>query len=136
MANPTGVLARQVVRAWRYQMSWDEANPMTCREIADEFGVRIRQTAETKQLGPDVYELGATYFYKTNSALAAEFAELRGVARSLGAEVWGLDTEGKPVGHWRNADKRWDTRRSPDVRWHTVLIRITQEPPQFQVRHD
>jgi len=79
-------------------------------------GYRFRQSARAKEEGPDVIELGLTYFYEHDVDL---YHPVDAMAKYTAVGGWDITFEIIP------GSERWERKNWPGDSWRTALYRIT-----------
>ena len=121
--------ARTLVNEFKRMMySGDGETRPKAREMADDYGVRIRQTAHSKQFGAlDTFEVGTTYFYSVQATNG-------GVVKRLGEFAEGHGWQVEVLNYWRGEVVEGVSREHmlfgrrpwPKTSWATCLVRITK----------
>ena len=98
---------------------------------AKDNGIRIRQTADAKELDPNGYEIGTTYFYRMQQGTTRLYRDLRGFALTYGVELYFYRYLADEKG-WRQPktgaelDGRlhFEYKQWPKDSWATMLVRF------------
>jgi len=100
-------------------------------ELADDYGIRLRQTKKTRHLGAQVWELATSYYYTSQNSTLARLADLTHFAVAHGLEVTPLAWQN---GAYRATDKatkdhlRFETKPWPKDSWAILYVEISEAP--------
>jgi len=100
--------------------------------LAEDHGFRLRQTARTKQAGPDIWELATTYFYTNQNSTLRALHELQTLAEreNMVIMVIKVGYYGQRIGAILNPTKdhiQFDTKPWPKSSWASLFISISSK---------
>ena len=118
--------AKQFVKTYK-QETFDTA---AAKFLSEEYGFRLRQTAQTKCTGDDIWELSTAYFYTSQHNCFRHLNGLRELAERERMTVMVIEVgyDGQRLGAILNPTKddiQFNSQPWPKQSWATMFVSIS-----------